>query len=288
VIDLKLVPNLTPRHHLPGSSAIHVGLIEYGIRSHMCWPGGQHLLLTVNQIARIEGGELKPMPMRNRVRRTSLHAIPTKDTSIVIDVVDLGVALGAAYAVFGGVVGRFDVDAIRGAVGGAEEAGYAFFQAVFVALQDVSATEAGFEARSFERTFAVGIIFNRGGLEHLQEGDAHALGDGGDVFQNRHYPSSIPKGAGSGCHRRQGVRNRCSALSLGSFARYWLVTLAWAHLALVTPAWVTLAWVGARFMGKRKIWGVRALQTLPFSPPAEKREQCANDDYQHPNRNQKP
>ena len=122
------------------------------------------------------------MPMRNRVRRTSFHAVSTKDTSIVIDVVDFGVALGAAYAVFGGVVGGFDVDAIRRAVGGAEEAGYAFFQSVFVALQDVGSAEAGFEPRSFQRTFAVGIIFYRRGLEHLHEGDAHAFGDGSDVF----------------------------------------------------------------------------------------------------------
>src|ERR1700732_265170 len=111
------------------------------------------------------------MPVRNRVRRTSLHAVSTKDTTVVIDVVDLGVAFGAAYAVFGGVVGGFDVDAVGGAVGGAEEAGYALFQAVFVALEDVGAAEAGFEPCSLQRTFAVGIVFDRRGLEHLHEGD---------------------------------------------------------------------------------------------------------------------
>src|ERR1022692_4670580 len=126
------------------------------------------------------------MPMRNRIRRASLHTVSAKNTPVIVYVVDLGVAFGAAYAVFGGVVGGFDVDAIGGTVGGAEEAGYAFFQSVFVALQDVSAAEAGFELRSLQRTFAVGIIFHRRGLEHLHEGDAHALGDGGDVFQDRH------------------------------------------------------------------------------------------------------
>src|SRR5580704_5170275 len=126
------------------------------------------------------------MPMRNRVGRTSLHAIPAKNTSIVIDVVDFGVAFGAAYAVFGGVVGGFDVDAIGGTVGGAQEAGHAFLEAVFVALQHVSAAEAGFEPRSLERTFAVGIIFYLGGPEHLHKGDAHAFGDGGDVLEDRH------------------------------------------------------------------------------------------------------
>src|SRR5258706_860636 len=126
------------------------------------------------------------MPMRNRVSRTSLHAIPAKYTSIVINVVDFGVAFGAAYAVFGGVVGGFDVDAVRGTVGGAEEACDAFFESVFVALQNMRSAEAGLDTRAAQRAFAVGIIFHRGGLEHLHEGDAHALGDGGDVFQDRH------------------------------------------------------------------------------------------------------
>src|ERR1700726_5164465 len=98
------------------------------------------------------------MPMRNRVGWTSLHTVPAKDTSIVIDVVDLGVAFGAAYAVFGGVVGGFDVDAVGGTVGGAEEKSYALFQAVFVALEDVGAAEAGFEPCSLQRTFAVGVV----------------------------------------------------------------------------------------------------------------------------------
>ena len=187
---------LTPRNHLRRSPAIHVGLIEHNVGPHVRWPCGQHLLLAINQIAGAKRRQLKPMPMRNRVRRTSLHAVPTKDTSIVINVVDFGVAFGAAYAVFGGVVGGFDVDAVGGAVGGAEETGDAFFEAVFVALQDVGAAEAGFNAGAAQRAFAVGIIFYRGGLEHLHEGDAHAFGDGGDILQDRHALSSIPKAEG--------------------------------------------------------------------------------------------
>ena len=69
------------------------------------------------------------------------------------------------------------------------------------------------------------------------------------------------------------VRNHYSALSLGNFA--WSLR-------------VTLALVGARFTGKRKIWGARPLQNFPFSPPAEGRGQYANDDYQHGKRNQEP
>src|SRR5271155_4775087 len=139
---------LTPRHHLRRSPAIHIRLIKYDVLSHMRRPGRQHLLFPVNQIARIKRSQLKPMPMRNRISRASLHTVSTKNTPVVIDVVDFGVALGAAYAVFGGVVGGFDVDAVGRAVGGAEETGYALFQAVFIALEDVSSAEAGFEPRS--------------------------------------------------------------------------------------------------------------------------------------------
>ena len=109
----------------------------------MCRLRSQHLLFAIHQPAGIERSNLKPMPMRNRIRRASLHTIPAKNTSIVVDVVDVGVALGAAYAVFGGVFGGFDVDAVRRAGGGAEKTGYAFFQAVFVALQYVDSAESG-------------------------------------------------------------------------------------------------------------------------------------------------
>jgi hypothetical protein len=41
----------------------------------------------------------------------------------------------------------------------------------------------------------VGIILHLRRLEHLHEGDAHAFGDGRDIFQDRHILISIPKAA---------------------------------------------------------------------------------------------
>ena len=67
------------------------------------------------------------------------------------------------------------------------------FESVLVALQNVGASEAGFNARAAQRTLAVRIIFHGRGLEHLHEGDAHALGNGCNVLQNRHMLFSIPK-----------------------------------------------------------------------------------------------
>src|SRR5579863_1195199 len=48
------------------------------------------------------------------------------------------------------------------------------------------ATESGFNPCPPQRPLAIGIILHGRGLEHLHEGDAHALGNGGDVFQHWH------------------------------------------------------------------------------------------------------
>src|SRR5712671_3423683 len=53
----------------------------------------------------------------------------------------------------------------------------------------MSAAEACFDTRPAQWAFAIRIILDDSGLEHLHEGDAHALGNGGDVFQNRHTNS---------------------------------------------------------------------------------------------------
>src|ERR1035437_980490 len=82
--------SLTLRH-----ARIRFRLRKHLIGSHMRRSRRQHLFFPVNQIARIETRQLNPMSMRNRIRRTSLHTIPTKYTSIVVDVVDTGVAFGS-------------------------------------------------------------------------------------------------------------------------------------------------------------------------------------------------
>src|ERR1700675_3401812 len=58
------------------------------------------------------------------------------------------------------------------------------------------------------------------------------------------------------------VRNHYYVLDLGSLAWY---------------CGITLTWVGARFLGKRKIFGAGPLQSFPFSPSADKRGHCAQD-----------
>src|ERR1700733_6625202 len=104
---------LASRDHLLGSTAIHVSLIEHDIRSHVRWPGSQHLLLAVHQIAGVKRGQLEAVAMCNRIGGAGLYAVAAENAAIVVDVVDLSVAFGAAHALFRGVIGSFDIDAIR-------------------------------------------------------------------------------------------------------------------------------------------------------------------------------
>src|SRR4029077_6547601 len=136
---------------IPDYARIRFRLRKHLIGSHMRRSRRQHLFFPVNQIARIETRQFKSMPMRDRIGRTSFHTIATKYTSIIVDVVDAGVAFGARNPFRRGVFRGFYVDAIRGASGGAEETGYTFFQAVFIALQDVHTAKALLKLCAFQR-----------------------------------------------------------------------------------------------------------------------------------------
>ena len=158
--------------------------------------GRQHLLLAIDQVAGIEARDFKAVPVSNGVRRTSLHAISAKNTSVVIDVVDLGVAFGAAHPVLGSILRSLNINAVRGTGGGAQEAGYTLFQAIFVTLQHVHTAEALLKHGALQRSRPVGIILHNGRLEHLHKGDAHTFSDGRNILQVLAY-SSIPKAAHS-------------------------------------------------------------------------------------------
>jgi hypothetical protein len=176
--------SLAPRHHFCRRPTIHVGLIEYDVRSHVCWPRGQHLLLAHDQIGRVKGRQFKAVTVRDGISRTGLHTVSAENTAVVVDVVDLGVALSAADAIFSGVLGSLDINAVGWAIGRTQEAGNAFFQAIFVALQHMRAAVTCLNPGSPQGAFAIRIIVHDRRLEHLREGDAHALGDRRDIFQH--------------------------------------------------------------------------------------------------------
>src|SRR5690349_17181751 len=128
--------------------------------------------------------------MSNRVRWAGLYAVPTKDAAAVVDVVDGCITLTAADASLIGVLGSFDVDAIRGAGRGTQEARDAFFQTVLVALKNVNSAVPLLEVRRCIR-----VILRQGRLHHFLERDAHPFGDGcrrsDDLIDLRHLVLSL-------------------------------------------------------------------------------------------------
>src|SRR6185312_1907078 len=168
--------------NLGGSAAEHFHLIEYRIGPDVRWDGRQHLFFAIYQIAGIEGSQLKSVAVRDGVGRAGFHAISAKDAAVVINVVNLGIALGAAHALFLGVVGGLYVNAVGRARRRAQEAGHALFEAILIALQNVYTTEALLKFRAPQWAFTIGIVFHHRRLKHLHEGDAHPLGNRGNVL----------------------------------------------------------------------------------------------------------
>src|SRR5208337_2269663 len=162
-----------------------------GVRALMRRRSGQQLLLAVYQVAGVVGGQFEAVAVGNCVGGAGLHAIAAEDAAVVIDVVHLGVAFGAAYALLSGILRGLDINAVRGAGGGAQKTGHALFQPVLVTLQHMHATKAVLEHRAAGGAGAIGIVLHDGGLEHLSEGDAHAFGNGGDVLNDYHTASSV-------------------------------------------------------------------------------------------------
>src|SRR5689334_9998606 len=73
----------------------------------------QQGFLAINQVAGVEGGKLEAVTVSDGVCRAGLDAITAEDAAVVVDVIDLGIAFGAADAVLFRVLGGFDINAIR-------------------------------------------------------------------------------------------------------------------------------------------------------------------------------
>src|ERR1700761_126895 len=124
--------------------------------------------------------------MRDGVSRTGFDAVATEDASVVVDVVDLRVALCGGDSYLFGVLRSLDVNAIRRTGCSAEEAGHTLLKAVLVALQLMLAAKTLLKLRSAHGTFAVRIVLDFGRLEDLLQRDAHSLGNGCGVADDRH------------------------------------------------------------------------------------------------------
>ena|ERR1039458_10003130 len=110
------------------------------------------------------------MAMGDGVGGTRFHAVTAKDTARIVDVVDAGVAFAGRNALDVSVFGGLDINAPRGTCGGAQEAADAFFQSVFVPVENVNATVASLKMDRF-----LGIVFRDRFPQHIAERHAKAL-----------------------------------------------------------------------------------------------------------------
>ena len=126
------------------------------------------------------------MAMGDGVGGAGLDTVTAEYAAVVVDVVDLCVAFGRGDALFFGVLGCFDVNAVGGAGSSAEETGYTLFEALLIALELVFAAKALLEFGPAHWAFAIGVVFDLGGLKGFLQGNAHSLGYGGGVLNDRH------------------------------------------------------------------------------------------------------
>jgi hypothetical protein len=132
----------------------------------------QHLFFRIDQCCCVVAGKFKPVAVRDGVSGTGFDTITTEDATVVVDIVDAGIALSAAEANDIRVFRRFDVDAISRTGGSAEKTSDALLKPILVALQNVGAAIA-----ILQLSRAVRVLFCDGRLQHLFESDAHSLGD---------------------------------------------------------------------------------------------------------------
>ena len=115
------------------------------------------MLFAVDHRIDVVGGELEAVAVGDGVGGAGFDAIAAENAARIIDVVDRGVAIAGGDALIGRVLGGFDVNAARGACGGAQKTAYTFFEAIFIAMQHVNAAIARLK---MNRLF--GIIFGDG------------------------------------------------------------------------------------------------------------------------------
>src|SRR5262249_32997876 len=72
----------------------------------------QQLLFAIDKIRRVEGGEFEAVSVSDCVGRTGFNTVSAEDAAVVVDVVNRGVALGAADAILCGVLGSLDINAV--------------------------------------------------------------------------------------------------------------------------------------------------------------------------------
>ena len=235
----------------------------------------EQVVLSHDKGGRVEAGEFESVTVGDGIGGTGLDAVATEDAAVVVDVIDLGVALGGGDAQLFGVLGGLDIDAVRRTGGGAEEAGDALFEAVFITLQLMLAAEALLKLRATHGTFAVRVVLDLGRLKGFLQRDAHSLGNSCDVANDGHT-LSIRRRRG----RLEGMKNLASIHSLLLAAglvmlmpapSFGQATVAKASAPLSTNLTLTID-------GKATVLTVADLQAMPQKSVTVHNEHTQSDE----------
>ena len=143
--------------------------------------GDQQIVFRLEEICTIVNGEFKVVAMRDCILRTGFHAVAAKDTTTIIDVVNLGVTFINADALFGRtrIVGSHDVNTLGRTRSSAEITRNAFFPPELVNVQQVLAAITRLNGNRFVWIFDRPLPFRNIGKRHT-----HSLDDRFGRFNN--------------------------------------------------------------------------------------------------------
>src|SRR5262249_4220317 len=110
------------------------------------------------------------MPMRDCIRWARFYTVAAENAARIINVVYRRVPLSCGDAVRFGILGGFNVNAIRWTSCRAKEAPYALFQTIFVAMQHVNSAVARLAMYGLVR-----VVLRDRLAQHVLEGHAKAF-----------------------------------------------------------------------------------------------------------------
>jgi len=142
-------------------------------------PRFKELFFAVKQRVDVVWSEFDTVAVGDGVGRAGFDTVAAENATRIIDVVDLGISFAGRNAIGVRIFGGFDVNAVRGARGGAQKAAYALLVTVLIALQYMNAAITRLYAgRNF------GEILGRRRTENRPQCDAKALEKGYKCFPN--------------------------------------------------------------------------------------------------------
>lgn len=133
-------------------------------------PWFKELFLAINQSINIVGSQLDIVTMSDCVSGAGFHAVAAEDTTRIINIVNFGITLTSRYAILFGIVASLDVNTICRTSGGAQKTSHAFFETVFVALENMDPAIPGLNTRRH-----IGVGFGGWFAEHGPQGHTESL-----------------------------------------------------------------------------------------------------------------